>query len=153
NTYDGTTLVNQGVLRITNGGALGSAAKGTMVLDGAQLQLQGGIIVVGEALTISGTGIFGTGVLLNTGGNNTWRDPVTRASLPGFAPPTTPPANVAVGVTNAVDTLTIDGVISQAGGTFGLSKVAPGKLTLTKANTYGGVTTIFGGSLRIQNGA
>src|SRR5439155_15724665 len=43
--YDGGTLVNQGILNIQNGSALGSTAATTTVLDGAQLQMQGGITV------------------------------------------------------------------------------------------------------------
>src|SRR5207248_1056373 len=132
------------------------------VFDGAQLQLQtpaGGpaVVVSGETVSLSGTGINGTGALLDTGGNNTWQGPVVLNSrpvllLPNNVPASTPPNHVALGVTNAGDTMTIDGVVSQQGGTFGLDKVGPGRVTLTQADTYGGLTTVFAGALGIQNG-
>ena len=85
NTYGGNTLVNQGILNIQNSNALGSGAAttfGTEVLDGAQLQLQGGLDVTGEALRISGTGIFNTGAVESVGGANTWDGSVTLARGP-----------------------------------------------------------------------
>jgi autotransporter-associated beta strand protein len=160
NTYDGTTFVNQGALRVENGQALGGTVNGTVVLDGAQLQLQqpaGGpaVVVVGEPLLLSGTGNFGTGALLNTGGNNTWRGPITLTAQPGFSPPTTPGPNVAIGVSNAADTLTIAGPIGETAADgitdFGLAKVGLGTLVLQVADTYTGLTAIDAGILRIQN--
>src|SRR5262249_30567639 len=122
NTYGGKTLVNAGVLNIQNGNALGGIANGTEVLDGAQLQLETpstgplagqSVLVKNEHLTLSGTGIFGTGVLLNTTGDNTWQGPVTLNAAPGFAPATQPAPYVAFGVANFHDTLTIDGPIDE----------------------------------------
>jgi autotransporter-associated beta strand protein len=157
NTYGGKTEIDQGVLQVQNSQALGGTAGGTEVLDGAQLQLQTPlagqpVVVSGESLTLSGTGISGGGALLDAGGNNTWQGPITLAGVPGFSPPTNPPADVAIGVANAGDTLTVDGGIGQSGGTFGLDKVGPGRLILTRGNSYGGVTTVSAGELRIQNG-
>src|SRR5204863_6102060 len=57
NTYTGATSVSAGVLNIQNNTALGTIAGGTSVASGAALQLQGGITVGAEALTLSGTGI------------------------------------------------------------------------------------------------
>ncbi|HXG08193.1 MAG TPA: Ig-like domain repeat protein [Gemmataceae bacterium] len=150
NTYDGATFVNQGALSVQHAQALGAggtAANGTQVLDGAQLQLAGGVTVVGEHLTLSGTGIVATGALLNVSGNNTWRGPVVLASLPGFAPPTIPPPFVSFNVAQAADILTIDGVIS---GSLGLTKIGPGRMILRQANTYTGVTTINAGVLQVD---
>src|SRR5260370_8750000 len=55
NTYTGLTTVSTGILNIQNGSALGGTGTGTTVSTGATLQLQGGITVGAEALTITGT--------------------------------------------------------------------------------------------------
>jgi autotransporter-associated beta strand protein len=54
NTYTGVTNVNAGILNIQNNTALGTTAGGTVVAAGAKLQLQNGITVTGEALTLNG---------------------------------------------------------------------------------------------------
>jgi autotransporter-associated beta strand protein len=155
NTYGGKTEVNQGALQVQNAQALGGTANGTDVLNGAQLQIQTPttgplagqpVVVSGEALTLSGTGIFGSGALLDTGGNNTWQGPITLLASSSSAPTT-----VAVGTANTGDNLTLDGVVGQSGGTFGLQKVGLGRVTLTHTNTYGGLTTVAAGALRVQN--
>src|SRR5262249_26866876 len=141
-------------LNIQDGGALGVPGTQTKVLDGAQIQMQGGVTVQNETLRLSGTGINGTGALQQVSGANAWNGPVVLAQDPGFAPPTTPPANVAIGAlgNGGPDTLTINGVIGQAAGlTMGVTKVGTGKVILTNANTYGGLSTVAQGILTIQN--
>ena len=90
NTYGGLTVVNAGALQVENGQALGGTTNGTEVKDGAQLQLQTPaigplagqpVVVSGESLILSGTGINGTGALLDTGGNNTWQGTVALAKI------------------------------------------------------------------------
>src|SRR5258708_28321223 len=81
NTYGGVTTVNQGALRVQNNQALGGTASGTFVRDGAQLQLHTAsrgspVTVSNELLILSGTGIFNTGALQHTGGNNAWHVPI-----------------------------------------------------------------------------
>src|SRR5262249_33352447 len=68
--YEGTTTVNDGILRITNNNALGLAdgtvAKGTLVngnnsnsvTTNGTLQMVGGIKVSSEALTLNGDGFL-----------------------------------------------------------------------------------------------
>src|SRR5260370_14278506 len=63
-----------------------------------------------------------------------------------------PPNQIALGVTNAADNMTIDGVVSQSGGGFGINKVGLGRVILPKSDTYTGLTDIKTGELRIQNG-
>jgi autotransporter-associated beta strand protein len=167
NTTTPSTLVNQGTLNIQNPGALGLANNQTEVVNGAQLQVQGGITVVHENLRLTGTGIFNTGALEGTGGANHWQGPVTLAQDPGIvtqpAPPLTlapPPTSVAIGnlFTSPSDNLTIDGVISQdpsvkASVKMGITKVDSGTVTLTAANTYTGGTSVLTGALRVENPA
>lgn len=77
NTYTGLTTVQTGVLRATSNSALGSAAGGSGVLDGAALELSGGITIGDEALTLIGTGVGSGGALRNFSGTNTYQGLVT----------------------------------------------------------------------------
>ena len=56
NSYSGTTSIAAGVLNIQHAFALGSTAAGTIVSNSAALQIQGGITVSGESLTLAGAG-------------------------------------------------------------------------------------------------
>lgn len=152
NSYDGSTFINQGVVRIFDALALGSDLGATQVRDLAQLQLAGNITVENEDVTISGVGTANAGALGNFSGDNTWNGNVTLASVPSFSPTSTPPSNVGIGVTNAGESLTINGIIDETGGTFGLEKLGSGKLILTADNTYGGVTTVSKGTLSLRDG-
>jgi autotransporter-associated beta strand protein len=154
NTYAGATTVTSGVLNIRNSSALGTSAGATTVSSGAQLQIQGGISVT-ENLTISGTGVGGTGVLRNMSGNNTLGGPVVRAAsstiqsdagrltLSGAMR-----GNNTLTVTGAGDTA-ISGAISGSTSAI-LYKTGTGTLTLSGANTYAGRTEINGGTLSIS---
>jgi autotransporter-associated beta strand protein len=150
-----STFVNQGALNVQNPAGLGLPGNLTQVLDGAQLQVSGNVTVPATySLRISGGGINNTGALEGVGGVNDWQGPITLAQDPGFNPPTTPPNSVSIGAleTNPADTLTIDGVIGQlAGTTMGLTKVGLGTVVLTNANTYGGLTNVAAGALRVEN--
>jgi autotransporter-associated beta strand protein len=146
-----STFVDQGALNVQNAGALGVPGNLTQVLDGAQLQLSGGVTVpASQSLWISGTGINSTGALEGVGGANDWQGPVILATDPGFNPPTSPPTSVGIGalMTNPADTLTIDGVI---GGPLGIVKLDAGTVVFNNANTYGGLTDVQAGALRIEN--
>src|SRR6202022_775186 len=80
NAYTGATTVSAGVLNIQNATALGTTATGTSVSSGAALQIQGGIAVGAEALTLNGSGISSDGALRNISGNNSWSGSLTLAS-------------------------------------------------------------------------
>ena len=148
-TYGGGTLVGQGVVQVSNGGGLGTGA--VSVTNGAQIQVSGGITVP-NALTISGTGVGGTGALENTGGSNTWQGNITLASIQGLSTNPVPPTTVDIGSGTAGNILTIAGVVGQTGGTFALTTVGLGTIILQKSDTYAGLTTVSAGILRIQNG-
>jgi autotransporter-associated beta strand protein len=159
NGYIGNTFVNQGVLNIQNGSALGASGNTTTVLDGAQVQLQTPttgllagqpVVITGQTLALSGSGINGSGALENIAGNNTWQGPVTLVDKPDIAPVSTPAGTVVINVPNAGDTLTIGGGIGNTTAS-GLKKIGAGTLTLGGADTYTGTTEVAGGYLRIQN--
>src|SRR5262249_36769629 len=150
-----------GVLTIQNANALSgntpSTPTTTTVLDGAQLQIQGGITTsAASALRLSGTGVFGSGALKNVSGANKWEGAVTLAQDPGFSPKTSPGTNAFINVlaANAADSLTIDGAITQdlaSANPLGLTKIGPGLLVLNNnQSSYGGVTNVNAGVLRIQ---
>jgi fibronectin-binding autotransporter adhesin len=143
NQYQGTTTVVEGILSITNDsslGAAGSASAGTSLVDGATLDIQGGLTLT-EDLTLVGKGVqplAGSGALRNVAGDNVWNGPITL--LPNAA------GDLAV-VSLSAGTLTINGTV---GGSGGLGTAGTGELVLTAANTFAGEARLFG-TVEIQN--
>jgi autotransporter-associated beta strand protein len=118
NTYTGTTTVSAGILRITNGDALGGTAGGTTVASGAVLELAGGITTAAEPLTLNGSGLSTDGALRSRSGNNTYAGPVTLAS--------------AARIQTDADTLVLGGSIS--GTDTNVTFSGDGNTTLSHAN-------------------
>ena len=153
NSYSGTTTVTAGVLNIKHANALGETTGSTTVSNAAALELQGGITVGAEALSLTGTGVSNNGALRNISGSNTYGGAITLAG--------------ATRINSDADLLTLSGGISGAqnltiGGsgnttisnaiatsTGRLTKDGLGTLTLSAANTYTGATTINAGTLSI----
>ncbi len=161
NTYGGATSVLSGQLVAGSSSALGSAAAGTSVGNGATLALQDNIAIAAEPLSLSGAGyggngrLCGTGALCNASGSNGFGGPVTLAT--------------AASIGSAAGTLTLTGGIAGGtGGPFALSfdgagatvvnsaiaasvstltKTGSGTLTLGAANSYAGATTVSAGKL------
>jgi fibronectin-binding autotransporter adhesin len=162
NIYSGSTYFYSGasgVLNIQHSQALGDTATGTTIVANSTLQLQpnattGPLNVVGEPLSITGTGYNGVGALQNLSGNNTWTGPIT---LAGAAQINSDGGLLTLGgnIVNGTNLLTvggagntlITGVISPSGTSGGLTKTGTGILTLTGANAYTGLTTVNGGVL------
>jgi autotransporter-associated beta strand protein len=156
NTYTGATNVTAGVLKIQHATALGTTAGGVSVDSGAALQIQGGITVGAEALTLNGTGVSNDGALRNISGNNTYGGLVTLGSAARINSDSgTLTLDVASGNAIAGDNMNLTlggaGNITVADpiatGTGTLTKDGAGTLTLSGANTYSGGTVINGGSL------
>ncbi|MEO6274356.1 MAG: autotransporter-associated beta strand repeat-containing protein, partial [Rhodoferax sp.] len=156
NTYTGATTVSQGALNIQNAGALGTTAVGTTVSGGAALQLQGGLTVTGEALTLSGNGVANDGALRSLSGANTWAGAITLGTFDARINADTGSTLALTGtvatngllltVGGAGDTL-ISGIIS---GTGSLANDGAGTLTLTNTNTYTGATAVNDGTLLLD---
>jgi autotransporter-associated beta strand protein len=128
NSYAGETQVNVGTLIAANVDALGTTAGGTSVASGATLELATGSPT---ALTFAENFALNGGTLsTSAGGSTILTGTVALGSNSQLAP-------------SATTELTIDGVISGAGGfTFnGLS------LDLGAANTYDGETIVNTGNL------
>ena len=67
NTYIGPTIVDNGTLRLgAPTSALGTVSGGTTVNSGAVLDLNGYTLSTSEPLTLNGTGISGSGALINS---------------------------------------------------------------------------------------
>lgn len=84
NSYQGVTDIQAGTIAIRNNTALGqggsTAANGTTVRAGAQLQLDGStgsLTIANESLTLYGNGSSTTGELRNTSGSNTYNGFIT----------------------------------------------------------------------------
>lgn len=152
-SYGGGTDVNQGILDIENGGALGGAGT-TTVLDLAQLQLDdvnGPIDVTNQNLVLAGAGIDAAadpyqGALVNVNGNNTWGSPatvVTLADAPAFSPQSTPSGTVTVNIVDQTDTLTIGSPINEAPAMLQSGPAAPPAVPTLNAATLSGSGSSF----------
>ena len=158
NTYTGATAINAGVVNIQNATALGTTAGGVTVASGTALELQGGITIGAEALSISGTGVASNGAVRNISGANTWGGTVT---LTGASEIQSDAGTLVLSAANAVTAanqdLTVDGLGSTSisgtitTGTGVLTKSNTGTLTLSGANTFTGAAAINAGVVNIQN--
>jgi autotransporter-associated beta strand protein len=135
NTYTGETTISTGTLSVGHATGLGSTAAGTMVSDGATLNVNN--VTVAENLTISGNGVGSAGALTGTG----------NAGVSGTV---TLAANTTVGAATGSDTLNLSGVVSGSG--MNLEKVGAGTVILSAANTYSGATTVTAGTLQLGDG-
>ena len=139
NTYTGQTFVNAGAILVQNSSGLGSTTAATVVASGAAVQLWGNGLSIANPLVLNGTGINGGGALENlavgSGLANPWSGTITLQT------------DSSIGV-DIGTTLTVSGVI---GGNANFTKVGPGQLTSTAADTYLGNTTITNGVVNVQN--
>jgi fibronectin-binding autotransporter adhesin len=173
NTYTGPTAVNQGTLilakpgfvlapAITIGGA-GSAATvqlnaayqlygaPTTINSGGQLNLNNFDDAVG-VLTLSGGSIVsGTGLLYLSGGLTSSASTTTSILTGNLSLYNSQIFNIASGSTPTGEDVVISATIGEYAAGRTLTKQGSGKLVLSGANTYSGLTTISAGILSIQN--
>jgi fibronectin-binding autotransporter adhesin len=156
NTYTGATAVSAGVLNLQNSTATGTTAGGVTVTSGAAVELQGGIAVGAESLSLAGTGIATTGALRNLSGANSWGGALalTAASkIQSDASSLTLTGNISgatFGLTfDGAGDLTATGIIGTTTGT--LTKSGAGTTTLSGLNTFTGATTIQAGTVSINS--
>ena len=129
NTYNGTTMVNQGTLAIANSAALGASSQGTIVNNNATLALVGGLNVNGESLSLVAA------TLQADSGSNTWTGGIALTNTCLFSV-----------ATNAG--LNLSGSLSGSGA---VTKTGDGTLIFSgaSANVYSGVTTVNQGTLAL----
>lgn len=140
NTYTGAaTVLPNTKLIAASVSALGGSGATCTVNGGGTLSLSAGGTYGARSLNLSGPGVSsgGTtvGALENLAGNNVYGGAIALGS----------PA--AIGVTAGSLTLNAASGIT---GAFPLSKVGPGSLVLSTANTYSGGTLIYNGSLFVD---
>ncbi|MEI6235346.1 MAG: autotransporter-associated beta strand repeat-containing protein, partial [Planctomycetota bacterium] len=149
----GAVTLNAGTLKTSNVGALGTTGPLT-VANGATWDLAGAVGTISVPATLSGTGVGGVGVLINTVNSTpTLSATMTLGSIP-----------TAITINNGVTTFTGNiaggGSALALGGTGNISvngiidanvttvtKTATGSVTLAGNNTYTGITTISAGVL------
>ncbi|ACB76811.1 beta strand repeat-containing protein [Opitutus terrae] len=155
--FTGATTVNAGALNIRAGTALGSTTGGTTVASGAALELQGGISVGTEALSLTGTGVGANGALRNISGNNSFAGAITLGGATEIQSDSGT-LTLSGGIGGAqnltlagVGNTTVSGAITTGAGT--LTKADSGYAVLSGVNTFTGATSITGGTLEIRSNA
>ncbi len=121
-SFEANSTVNgTGTLTVNNGGSLG------------HFRLAGGALTL--PLVLNGGAITN---LATTGAGSINDAPITLKAN-----------SVLGGSTSATNAITLNGVIGQTGGSFGLTKVGAGGFILTSANTYSGATLVNAGTLTL----
>ena len=160
NTYSGATSVNAGVLNIRNDYALGDYVMGTTVASGAALELEGGVTVDSETLTINGTGISSGGALRSVSGDNSFNGLITLAASSRIRTVSNSTLTLHPASGNALEgsfTVTLaagsNSTISvlQPIATSHITKDLAGTAILAAANTHTGSTTVSAGILNVQH--
>lgn len=130
----------------SSGGSLTKLGDGTLTLTGTNTYtgattLAGGTLALGspQALNSDAEILFSGGTLQFSAANT--RDYSDRFSTT---------ANQAYRLDTNGQSVTFATALTSSGGS--LTKIGAGTLTLTAANTYGGATTVSGGTLQIGNG-
>ncbi|MFA6470725.1 MAG: autotransporter-associated beta strand repeat-containing protein, partial [Candidatus Latescibacterota bacterium] len=132
NIFTGAVNVNAGPLNIQHATAAGTESGGVVVAAGASLEVQGGIAVGAEPLSLNGGA---ANELVNVSGSNSWSGTVALATA-------------AVDIVVTADSLSINGIIS---GGQAINKAGAGKMILTGANTFTGALNITAGTCNLRN--
>ncbi len=132
NSYQGSTNINAGVLRVTTATALGTADYNNTVASGAALELDGSFTLNESGITLNGSGIGGNGALRSVSGTNAFNGQLT---LNG--------SGATIG-TDSGASFSLGGQIN--GGA--LTKVGSGTLTLTgSTNSYASSIVVNAGTV------
>lgn len=154
--YAGAIEVAAGTLNVQSDTALGSSTGGTIVASGATLELEGNISLLGETISLAGSGVGGAGALRNLSGDNSLSGQVTLTddsrinsdadslTLSGYIDASVPGGRLLTlgGAGNG----TISGSIGA--NIAGVVKDGSGVWTLSGDNLYAGSTTVTGGVLQ-----
>ena len=154
NTYSGLTTVSTGVINIQSSAALGATSAGTVISNGAALQIQGGISVA-EAFSLLSPGISSDGGIRSISGNNTITALITLSgssvisSDAGLLTLNAASGSAVTGTYNltfaGAGNITVVDLVAISTAT--LTKTGAGTLTFSATNTYSGTTTINEGIL------
>jgi len=154
----GNAAINEGTVRLTNNLALGTVAGGTVVQNGAALELASSVAIGAEALRITGTGIANAGALRNIAGNtSSYAGAITLGAGGARINSDASGALTLTGgvVTSLFNDVTFGGAGDTTVSTTAISgagnviKDGAGTLTLSAANTYTGATNVTAGTLAV----
>jgi hypothetical protein len=147
NTYTGTTSITAGTLRPTNNTVVAST-NGPLGNNASGLYLNGGAIESNVATFSRPISITATGSRLDAFGSARTISSTIAQTVAGTF-------NLNIGGTTASaaagQVLTLSGVISNSSGTLSLTKTGTSEVVLSAANTFGGGTTLYSGTLDINN--
>lgn len=166
NTFTGPvslTTTNGGIINLRHSNAFGDASFGTTVNANTALELQGGVTIASEPLSIRGGGFNSTnsGALRNLTGNNVWSGPISLLASTRFSSNsgTLTLAGISAGTAGVVlcgvGNITVNGPITGTTATllvdnFGNTGVPAGNFTLNGADTMAGTITITNGTLSVE---
>ncbi|HWQ25584.1 MAG TPA: filamentous hemagglutinin N-terminal domain-containing protein, partial [Chlorobaculum sp.] len=171
NQYTGITYINAGTLKLGSNSFSGSNSvlgwdgAGTVVADGAVLDLNGYGVSLAEPLTLNGTGISGGGALTNSGASGSKYDGSitlgSDSSIVANAGWFTVGSTLATPISLAGHSLTLGGTtggspgyVSSVGtaiqGSGTVIKAGAGSWHLTSPSSYVGPTMINGGKLIVS---
>jgi fibronectin-binding autotransporter adhesin len=153
NTYSGAVTINSGTLRATSNQALGGNGKSVTINSGATLDFNGNNSAARDyAATIAGTGVAGSGAIVNTGGDqNNGVGSLTlsaNASIGGTGRLDVRPSIAGAGVVNlGGNTLTKTGtndfaIVDSVFTTNGTIDLQQGRLRVTRNSTTGTTGTV-----------
>jgi fibronectin-binding autotransporter adhesin len=140
--------------QIYHTGAVAKAGDGMLTLSSALNSWSGGTTISGGTLKMSGAGVLGatTGILtvasgtLDLNGTSQTVGLFSGAGVVGNSSAISCTLTVGSGASGSAD---FSGVVTDSLGTLSLAKRGAGTLTLSGANTYHGMTSINGGTLRL----
>lgn len=143
-TYTGATAVGAGTLAISHVGAVGTTS---------QINLGNATTTSGALTYTGGAATLDRNILINTTTANAYINASGSGALTltGSILTTVNGAKTLVlGGTSTADN-TLASVFANSTGVHGLQKIGAGTWVLTGANTYTGLTTVSGGTLKVQD--
>ncbi len=173
---NGTGIVVATLATVADGSPVGSltiGGSGAVALPGANTY-SGGTTLAGGSVYINNASAIGTGSFTINGGtiDNTSGAPITLSTNntqfwngsftfggSGFLDLGTSNVTLGAGLTltlngsNPANAFSVDGVIGDGGHNYGLTVAGTGTLNLNGLNTYGGATTINGGTVNVAASA
>jgi len=150
NTYTGLTQINNNIVSVNHNQAFGSTTGATSVTSSlAAIMLNNGITVTGETLNLTGIGTGNYLGAIHTANNAvaTWTGDIHLDD-----------SSVRVGAQGAVSVLTLSGAIGDGGAGYNLAfshgndANEQGTVVLSGVNSYGGSTTIYRGTVKLDGG-
>ncbi len=159
-TVSGDTAFNANVVK-SNTGALtlsgNNTGSGSLTLSGGTLNINSATALGAGALNIGAGTTIDTpsgAIVLSNNNAQTWNGDFTftGANALNLGTGAVTLANSLV-VTGAASQLTVGGAIGDGGNSRSLTKAGAGTMVLGGSNTYGGLTTVTDGVLRISNSA